>query len=168
MSLETQRGDRIKKGSRSETRLYFILLFQLTAEGISHHSMKLRKGGKGRDSCRHVHDWGTSPSIRQAFCRQSQFCTRCCLLTPLLHEGSERKFIHNLMFLWAAFQSIVGTDQKQNDEGNSLTLLGNVFQEERKEKMPSRQTFSFDKKSPSHHVCDMTPGLLGGKRGDFK
>lgn len=47
MSLETQRGDRIKKGSESETRLYFILLFQLTAEGISHHSMKLRKGVRG-------------------------------------------------------------------------------------------------------------------------
>lgn len=147
VSLETQRGDRVKKGSRPETRLSFILLFQLTAEGVSHHSMKLRKRCKGRDICRCVHNWGTSLSIRQAFCRQSQFCTSCWLLIPLLHEGSERKFIHNLMFLWAAFQSIVGIDQKQNDEGNSLALLGNVFQEEIKEKMPPRQTFSFDKKA---------------------
>lgn len=75
-------------------------------------------------------------------------------------QGSERKFIHNLMFLWAEFQSIVGIDQKQNDEGNSLALLGNVFQEEIKEKMPPRQTWQ---KSTTHQVCDMTPGLLRGK-----
>lgn len=63
------------EGSHEWDRLYFILLFQLTAVGTNRHSQG--RDSKGRDICRYVHNLRRSLSTKQVFCRQSQFSTRC-------------------------------------------------------------------------------------------